>query len=269
MQCLEPLSIRRPNGKGAADRITVPCGQCAACQTNRRNEWSIRLQQELRDSCSAQFVTLTYSDDNIPIREVVDQETGDVRYVPVVLKDEMQRYMKRLRKLLKHVKFRYYLVGEYGTHTCRPHYHILGFGVPSDMIDCYAAAWQDKGHIKIGSVTEQSIMYVSKYHVNKTNYPEGAEPSFVLMSRNPGIGYQYVDRMYDYHNPYNDRTYYPDNGSKRRLPRYYKERLWTPEERVHLKYHIPQDSRSAEEIMDQAVDYTRRFRQKSKLNNKF
>lgn len=254
MECLEPLSIRRPKGRGAADRITVPCGKCAHCCINRRNEWSVRLREELRDSTFAHFVTLTYSDD-----QLVYNDLG----WPSVWKDEMQRYLKRLRKHVPKV-FRYYLVGEYGSNTQRPHYHILAFNCPDPSF--YVEAWSDRGHVKVGSITDASIMYVCKYHVSKTDFPPDAEPSFVLMSRNPGIGSSYVGRMYDYHNPYSDRTYYPDSGSKRRLPRYYKNKLWNEVEREHLEYHIPEDIRSAKERIDQAVDATRRFKQKSDFN---
>ena len=62
------------------------------------------------------FITLTYNDENLP-------------NPPVVSKREAQLFIKRLRKLLYPKLFRYYIVGEYGDKSNRPHYHALLFGV--------------------------------------------------------------------------------------------------------------------------------------------
>src|SRR5690625_7067719 len=69
MQCPSPISIKDPNGQHSWQRIQVPCGKCGACKHNRRADWSFRLQQELRDAESALFLTLTYSDENLPVTE--------------------------------------------------------------------------------------------------------------------------------------------------------------------------------------------------------
>ena len=94
--------------------------------------------------------------------------------------------------------FRYYAVGEYGDKFQRPHYHIILFGVSlefeSDRLiveDCW-----NKGFIKVGTVTEKSIYYVSKYSTKRffghKAYLEfdkkGRIPEFSLMSRRPGLG---------------------------------------------------------------------------------
>lgn len=51
--------------------------------------------------------------------------------VPLLYYPDLQRFMKRLRKYLskyfKNEKIRYYAIGEYGTSSYRPHWHILLF----------------------------------------------------------------------------------------------------------------------------------------------
>ena len=60
------LSLSPANGRGAKDRITIPCGKCLPCKMRKRSSWSFRLVQELRYSKSAYFITLTYDDFNVP-----------------------------------------------------------------------------------------------------------------------------------------------------------------------------------------------------------
>ena len=165
MQCFEPISIRNPKGLSAADRITVPCGKCAACLQNRRGEWTNRLKIELEDATSAFFITLTYNEEHVTYCNVAS-----------LVKSDLQKFIKRLRKSIEPYKIRYYAVGEYGTITNRPHYHIILFNLPVDKIDNVRKAWTDKqgeeiGHIDVGAVTGASIHYVTKYHINKNTSP--------------------------------------------------------------------------------------------------
>lgn len=52
--------------------------------------------------------------------------------VPILWKEDLQRFIDRLRAYFRRLygekaKFRYFAVGEYGTHSLRPHWHILLF----------------------------------------------------------------------------------------------------------------------------------------------
>ena len=58
--------------------------------------------------------------------------------VPLLYYPDIQRFIKRLRKLIstkfgKNEKIRYYIIGEYGTSSFRPHWHVLLF-INSDSI---------------------------------------------------------------------------------------------------------------------------------------
>lgn len=204
------------------ERQTVPCGKCAVCLGNRRKEWAYRLLEEQKVSESSIFLTLTYDDKNLIY--------GGSANASVCVRD-VQLFIKNVRKYLEAEKrrIRYYAVAEYGTKTERPHYHIIIFNCSSNDYELLKMKW-DKGNIYIGDVNVKSIMYVAKYHVNKGKYPDGTSPPFALMSRRPGIGNAYIERMRKYHRANKKAIYYSDFEKKVRLPRYYKKALYSKEE---------------------------------------
>lgn len=222
MACLHPMTLKKESG----EFVTVPCGKCIGCLQRRRNDWSTRLEYELEIASSAWFVTLTYNDKEVPVGE------GCL----TLCKRDVQLFMKRLRKTTKNM-IRYYMVGEYGENTQRPHYHAIIFNVTDDkeeMYDKVVSAWRNArkceiGHIDIGNVTPASIAYVTKYMIQLagTNY-DGREKPFSLMSRRPGIGHDYLRRYEKFHKKDSERNYVScPGGSKRALPRYYKEKIYS------------------------------------------
>lgn len=273
MICPHPMSIPRPNGKGSTDRITIPCGKCAACLASRREEWTSRLLEEQKAHLSSLFLTLTYSNENIHLNQ---------HGIPSVDKRDVQLFLKKIRKKLPY-KVRYYCVGEYGTRTRRPHYHIILFGcLPADA-HILTGCW-NYGHIGIGSVNIRSIKYTAKYHVNRTDYPKGATPSFTLMSNRPGIGYNYVKRMAKFHEGNLDHAYLPDFEKKRKLPRYFKLKLYSEAEREELSKMFTDETYSLftveeynrknpngnyfKHMLDRISNYESKFKEKSNYNEK-
>jgi len=133
---------------------------------------------------SSLFVTLTYDQEHLP-----EGATLVPRHLVL--------YLKRLRKAVEPLKFRYYAAGEYGDQTWRPHYHVLIFGLPS--LPAVARTWT-LGHVHIGTVTKQSVSYVAKYQLkNMRNSTDprlmGRYPEFARMSRRPGIGGDAVEEI--------------------------------------------------------------------------
>lgn len=125
------------------------------------------------------FLTLTYDNDHLPSDGSVSPR-------------EMQLFIKRLRKAVAPVKFRFFLVGEYGPDTFRPHYHLAIFGLGFEHEAQIAASWT-YGFYKLGDLTEASAGYVGGYvtkKMTKADDPrlEGRHPEFVRMSLKPGIG---------------------------------------------------------------------------------
>lgn len=165
---------RNPFGKGIAE---YGCGQCLPCRLNRRRVWTARLMLESCLHPAALFVTLTYAPEFLPADKCVRVE-------------EIQKFMRRLRKEMYPKKVRYYAVGEYGDQSQRPHYHIMLYGdVSSEEVrKCWSF-----GRIDIGTVTRQSCAYVAQYTVKgmtkqKDNRLAGRTPEFARMSLRPGIG---------------------------------------------------------------------------------
>lgn len=183
---------------------TVPCGKCVACRCDYSREWSNRMILELADHDSAIFVTLTYNNDHLPI---------SAQGFPTLSKRDVQLFMKRLRKYFDPVKIRFYLSGEYGTRTHRPHYHAIIYGIGLDSFpDLVYRGNNDLGHpfyssptfeslwgngfVLFSSVTWRTCNYVARYVLKKQSQKDEvlgvALPPFNLSSRNPGIGFSHA-----------------------------------------------------------------------------
>ena len=175
MPCISPIYV---NKKGI--RNFVPCGKCHYCKDAKRNEWSFRLFQEWKVSHSAMFITLTYKDAYLPLKEHPPLSGA---FVPVLDKKDVQNFIKRLRSLVERErryykdsadqcwkqKIRYFAVGEYGDSFDRPHYHLLIFNVPVElMVNGVEKCWK-KGIIDIGEVEPASIHYCAKYCLKQGN----------------------------------------------------------------------------------------------------
>lgn len=151
----------------------------------------------------ANFLTLTYTDENIP-------DGGNLH------PQHLSQYIKRLRKLIAPMRLRYYGVGEYGDENWRPHYHVAVFGVAGciygqtrerthlvgkpccDNCDLLQKPWH-LGAIFSGTLELSSAQYIAGYTVKKMTAPDdprlnGLHPEFARMSNRPGIG---RDAMWD------------------------------------------------------------------------
>ena len=237
----------------------VPCGKCLPCQKKRRSEWSLRLEHEYLFSESALFITLTYADAHIPTVRKRFENTYKGKYVstsyikiPTLNKKHVQDYIKRLRN--EHVKYvtktlgcskkevklrsrplRYYAVGEYGSKTRRPHYHLILFNMDVDNIAPVKNQWK-YGMSDVGTVTAASINYVTKYMFKQFNRKtDKRTPPFSLMSKKPIIGHDYIQNYGVHHIESESLEVRDQNGHVRRLPKAYLRRLFTnKEDRIEL-----------------------------------
>lgn len=203
----------------------LPCGKCLGCTLARSRDWANRCMLELQYHDVAWFVTLTYDDDHLPVR-VVDVEsampTGEVVEHQTLWYRDYQLFMKRLRKAFPGDHIRYFMAGEYGPKTFRPHYHAIIYGLHLDDIafrtksplgDSYYTSpalesiWGN-GFVLLGKVTWETCAYTARYCMKKADgygrdfYKKlGIEPEFVHMSTGRGIGYQYFEDhpdLFDY-----------------------------------------------------------------------
>lgn len=230
MECLNPISIPDPE---TGHLRVVPCGRCNACLVRSRMEWAFRLREEWHRSPSSFFVTLTYEDERMPISTSVEYSTGALVYDGSVNKRDVQLFMKRLRKSIDPVKLRYYLISEYGPDTLRPHYHFIAFLdalVSPDYFDSHVRKCWPSPIVTVSSVTETRIKYVTEYALTRNSVPDRLAPNFRLVSRNPGIGASYVERMKDWHTGVDDMSKRYDlldkDGFHCNMPRYYREKIY-------------------------------------------
>lgn len=168
------------------------CGQCMPCRIQHRRVWTHRLLLESQHHEHSTFITLTYDDENLP-------------YNGSLVPEHTQLWLKRLRKELPPKTLRFFLVGEYGEHTSRPHYHAALFGLPlspshiQNYHSCSCSTcnlvrktW-GKGNILIGTLTVESARYIAGYVTKKmTSWHDprlqGKHPEFTRQSNRSGIG---------------------------------------------------------------------------------
>lgn len=227
MKCISPLWVRKSGQH-------VPCGKCNFCLAVKRADWTFRLNQELQTTSSSSFITLTYADEELPLSD---------QGVPTLVKTDCQKFLKRLRKKneeFTNEKIRYYLVGEYGTKTARPHYHSIMFNLHANAKACLSAVWQ-KGNVHVGEVNQASIHYTTKYVINRVGlYANKAKP-FTLISNRPGLGINYVGTHGKWHREAS-RDFTQVHGIIQRIPRYLRERIFTKLERQIMKINFDAQS---------------------------
>lgn len=254
------------NGKDfPVDKIMkLPCGQCVGCRIQYSREWANRCMMELQYHDSAYFVTLTYDDFHVPRSYYPDPATGEAMTSLTLSKRDFQLFMKRLRKRFSDDHIRFFMSGEYGSNTFRPHYHAIIFGLHLDDLELYkkspqgfsyftspslSACWSDLdgnpiGYAVVSEVTWETCAYTARYVMKKLNGKEAEfytnfniTPEFTLMSRKPGIARQFYDDHPDIYRKEYINVSTEKGGIKFKPPRYFDKifDLEHPEEMQAIK----------------------------------
>lgn len=177
MLCKNPLQLK-------GNPYDIGCGQCMHCRVNRSRKWVSRMMLERLCHSEAAFVTLTISDEHLSQN---------------LKKEELSDFLKRLRGYLQGRVIRYFAVGEYGSRTGRPHYHLIVFGLSPTEGEIVEKAWK-KGFVYMGTAQLQSMNYVCSYLIKGMTKKDdvrldGREPEFAVMSLRPGLGAYAVERL--------------------------------------------------------------------------
>ncbi len=246
MACDTPLLIVRKGellkGKLYNHDVQVPCGKCPPCKRRRISDWVFRLMEEDKYSSSSYFITITYTNDFVPM-------TTNKRWMTLNKKD-WQDYMKRLRKAQSkthpHLKIKYYMVGEYGGITSRPHFHAIIFNVSNP--DIITSSWHKEGvsmgDVDIGTVSGASIAYTAKYIDKESSIPYGPSDlrigQFSTMSH--GLGDSFLtDGVIKYYHADLKRYYVTtQNGCRIALPRYYRNKIYSDDQKQIQTAYIQQ-----------------------------
>lgn len=275
MACYHPLAAWReePEGKptfglregDGIEQLRIPCGACLGCTDDKAEEWSVRLQHEAMTWPRSHFITLTYDDDHVPWYGL------DLQH--------LQLFLKRLRKRDVGISewiggrrpIRYFAAGEYGGNTARPHYHLCLFNADlrerNQNSPILEETWEYGFHT-VTPFTPGRARYIARYALKKipSRYirldpPEVINPEtgeikkqkqeFAVMSRGKGLGALFFEKYRS------DllRGYVTDKGgTKRRMPRYYRNKLredpaYVEAEKLRIQEYqqgLPLDSDSEE-----------------------
>nr|UXQ87980.1 MAG: replication initiation protein [Microvirus sp.] len=159
-------AIRFKNFKGEAN-LQLPCKKCKDCKLKKAREWSIRCWHESQMHHENAFVTFTYDDEHLP-------PYGNLRH------SDFQKFIKRFRDKNPELEIKYFMCGEYGDNTHRPHYHAIIFGYyPPDAVfhrrekghnyyksESLDSCWKN-GFTDTTSVSYTNAGYLARYSLKK------------------------------------------------------------------------------------------------------
>jgi len=247
--CLTPINLKKETWKAKLNDTyhmqQVPCGKCLECLKARVNSWFVRIQNEKDSATSAYFVTLTYDDCNLSYS---DNGNMCLNY------RDTQLFWKALRDINgKSTKIKYFLVGEYGSKTYRPHYHAIVFNVTDP--DFFTKAWK-YGNVHVGKVSPASTYYTLKYALKRAKKIHKKDPfddrtiEKALMSKGIGLNFLTED-MVAYYKEDVSRPVTMIGNKKLPLPRYYRDKLFTDKEKLlRNKLLIPHNEKRIDKIAD-------------------
>jgi len=235
--------------KSKINGVPVTCGKCIHCKARRISGWSFRLYEESKLHDEMYFITFTYNNDTVPLTN---------KGYMTLNKNHFVEYIRELRRKLyeKKILLKYYVAGEYGTKTYRPHYHAIIFGCPLEEIigEQYAIVAKAKkalyltgefefnnplwkhGYFTIGEVNKATIGYTLKYISKAKRIPvhknDDRLPEFQLNSKKLGASYITPEVKRWHKQRLVEHVYLNiEKGKKIAMPRYYKDKIYTRIER--------------------------------------
>lgn len=225
-------------------QIPVPCGRCVECMKQKANNWRIRLTEEYKTDKTGKFVTMTFSEESLIELEQVAIKEAEVELEGYDLENDiarvgvrkfLERHRKQYGKSIKH-----WLITELGQEaTERIHIHgILYTSLEKAEIE---KLWK-YGNVNKRDKTwkgtwcnEQTINYIIKY-VHKTDLKHKAYKAKIFTSS--GIGRNWINSINAQRAKYKEgetkEWYLNRQGYKMSLPVYYRNKLYTDEEKQKL-----------------------------------
>lgn len=209
--------------------IKIPCGKCLGCRLDYSRQWADRMMLEYDNTRKGIFCTLTYNNDHVPFTTDENCEFGWL----TLCKSDVQLFFKRLRKKFPDRQLKYYIAGEYGPTTERPHYHACIFGLSLgdlhgvrpvglndlnqpwytakeiadswSLYDPVSGTFDPIGFVQVSDLNWKTCAYCSRYVQKKVFHCSnlcverfGCDPEFSIMSRRPGLGASYMENHPDW-----------------------------------------------------------------------
>lgn len=238
--CMFPITIKSERrldtilGRFSKHRL-VPCGKCRFCRLKLlRAEVSRQYCEFLHKGCGI-FLTLTNDYVSFPDRP------------DVLVKKELQDFIKRLRFKFSHLTLSHCSTGEYSSElndngsSKHAHYHCSIFGLSLDHIldlkflkrnrrgeayyisDTFSKLWR-YGYHTISSMSPFTIRYVLNYRMSKRENEayynsdgELIQPPFSLYSKRPALGLEWLKRNLD-------KTHVFIDGKRYFFSRYFQDK---------------------------------------------
>jgi len=234
--------------------IPIGCGRCMECKNQERMKWQVRLTEDIKKHINGKFVTLTFSNKsikdltieileknkNLPKEKKISGYKLDNAIATLAVERFRERWRKKYKKSIRH-----WLVTELG-HKGTENIHMHGIVWTDENIEEVEKHWKYgtlwKGNeIKKGVyenyVNEATVNYTTKY-VSKTDPDHKYYKPKILTSS--GIGGNYEDRMkikHEFKGEDTNETYRTKTGVKLGLPIYYRNKVFTEDEREKLWLH--------------------------------
>jgi hypothetical protein len=263
----------------------IPCGRCTECRLAYSREWANRCVLESLLYKSNWFITLTYNPEQIPTLRldtgelyrggVQEVQNGKVLVSNTLFHDDVQKFLKKLRFHLAKAgepEIRYYMCGEYGSTTQRPHYHMIVYNLNVPDLEFYKlnelhqpyfqSEWLEKmwghGFVTLGEVNWNTCAYVARYIMKKVKGDKAEEfyksigktPEYTRMSLKPGIGAKYYElnkeQIYKF-----DQIIIPGKQAKKVQPSKYFDKLYdidNPERMQEIKKAREKNARLAQQL---------------------
>lgn len=262
--------------------VPVGCEECIECRKQKAGQWRTRLLEEIRVNSECTFITLTFSDEWIAkIANGYKNEKGlwvegigpEIQGYDLdneIATRAMRGFLERWRRL-KGKSLRHWFSTEIGGHGSE-NIHMHGIVWTKDIDTVrerwgYGFVWDGEGE---SYVNDSTVGYITKY-LNKVDIQHRGYKSKILTSA--GIGANYVKRVQSMMNEYKgadtDESYRSRSGKKGALPIYYRNKLYTEEQREKLwlvkldkqqRFVLGEkiDVSKGDEVYEEALKYARR-----------
>lgn len=266
------------------------CGNCIECRKQKSREWKVRLQEDIRTNTNGKFITLTFSTNELrkltfKVRNYLSEEYKKINKLPLPdhekkmklqriankfegygLDNEIathalrlfnERWRKKFKKAIRH-----WAITELG-HEGTEHIHIHGIfwtDEPQTIINQiwgYGYTWRGQ------YVNDKTINYITKY-VTKQDLSHKTYKSKILNS--DGIGKNYTNTFNSKLNRFKPgetkETYTSRNGFEINLPIYWRNNIYTEEEREKL--WIEKLNKETRYIMGNKIDVSKGYEEYDK-----
>lgn len=222
--------------------VPVGCGVCSECMKQKALQWKIRMIEELKMYHKCLFVTFTFSPEALQHITKVYEEQDTNATAGKAIRLFLERWRKKYKKSLRH-----WLITELGhENTERIHLHGIIFTNEDINKEEINKIWS-YGNITIGDYCNiKTINYIAKYITKIDTMHKGYVPQIFCSA---GIGNNYTKKLinkqtHTYRGEQTIEYYRFPNGTKANLPIYYRNKLFSEEQREELWiYKLNQNKR--------------------------